>query len=246
MAFLKGIMAFFLSLRTAIWLTLAVLAVLFYGSFVMPRHEEFKALHTVPLFPWLAETPLSITWWLFAAIGLLGLLAINTIACSLDSLVRKRGARNFLLIIAPQVIHAGFLFILLAHVLSSYDSFRGMTQVQEGTRLPLPDGTGIAFERINAAVSPDGYITDFSADVALFDAQGRPAGRTTMAPNDPAFFGGVGIYIKTVQPGPVTASALIEVSRDAGAAWALAGGIMSVAGMIILLLLKIRHEDAHD
>jgi len=239
----KIILDIFLSLRTAIWLTAGVLAVLLYGSFVMPRHEEFQALHVVPLFTWMAETPLEVTWWLFAAIGLLCLLTINTLACSIDSLLRKRGARHFLLVISPQVIHAGFLFILLAHLFSSYDSFRGMTYVSEGTQLPLPGGAAIVFERITAEVVPGGYIADWSAEVATFDERGNQAGKVVIRPNEPAFFRGLGVYIKTVQPG-ASMTALIEVSRDAGAVYALVGGVMSLAGMITLLLLRIRHEDA--
>ena len=245
MKILKGLLDMLLSLRTTIWLTVMVLAVLLYGSFVMPSHEEFQALHTMPLFPWMQEMPLPITWWLYAAIGLLCLLTANTLACSIESLVRKRGARQFLLVIAPQVIHAGFLFILLAHVFSSYDSFRGIAQVAEGTQLPLPNGTSISFDRINTVISSGGYITEYSVEASLFDEQGRTAGRSQIQPNSPAFFRGFGIYVKTVQPGPVNA-ALIEVSRDAGAPWALAGGVLFLAGMTTLLLLKIRHEESAE
>ncbi len=245
MAILKGILGFFLSLRTTIWLTLLLLALLLYGSVIMPLNEEFQALHTVPLFPWLEESPPAITWWLFAAIAVLSLLTANTIFCSLESLIKKRGSRQFLLVVSPQVIHIGFLFILLAHLFSSYDSFRGMTYVGEGTRLSLPNNTSILFERINTGISPSGYLIDWSAEITRLDEQGKPAGRSVIGPNAPAFFKGFGIYIKTVQPGPLT-TALIEVSRDPGAVWALAGGVLFLAGMITLLIVKIRREDAAE
>ncbi|MDA8078952.1 MAG: hypothetical protein M0Z79_08445 [Nitrospiraceae bacterium] len=245
MTFLKGMLSFLLSLRTSIRLMLLLLALLFYGSFIMPLNEEFQALHTVPLFPWLAESPIAITWWLLAAIAVLSLLTANTLLCSLESLIKKRGSRQFFLVVSPQVIHLGFLFILLAHLFSSYDSFRGMTYVAEGTRLPLPNSTSILFERINAAISPSGYITDWSAEITRFDELGQPAGRSVISPNNPAFFKGFGIYIKTVRPGPFT-TALIEVGRDPGAVWALAGGILFLTGMITLLIVKIRREDAAE
>jgi hypothetical protein len=39
------------------------------------------------------------------------------------------------------------------------------------------------------------------------------------------------------------ATALIEVSREPGAPYALAGGLLFLTGMFSLLLLKIRREE---
>jgi cytochrome c biogenesis protein ResB len=66
--------------------------------------------------------------------------------------------------------------------------------------------------------------------------------KDTLRPNSPSFIEGMGLYIKTVrfEPFPV---ALIQVSRDPGAPWALAGGGLFLIGMISLLLLKIRREE---
>jgi hypothetical protein len=38
-------------------------------------------------------------------------------------------------------------------------------------------------------------------------------------------------------------AALIEVSREPGAIWALVGGLFFLAGMITLLILKIKKEE---
>jgi len=46
-----------------------------------------------------------------------------------------------------------------------------------------------------------------------------------------------------VAPFPV---AMIEVSREPGAPWALAGGILFIAGMVTLLFLKIRQEEPDE
>lgn len=60
---IKKILSFFVSLRTAIWLLIALICLLLYGSVIMPVHEEFLALHTVALFDWMREMPVSLTWW---------------------------------------------------------------------------------------------------------------------------------------------------------------------------------------
>jgi hypothetical protein len=241
MLILKKISDFFISLRTAIWLLIALICLLLYGSIVMPAHEEFLALHTVALFGWMQEMPVNVTWWLWACLAVLSLLTANTIVCSVESVMRKREARQWLLIISPQVMHVGFLFILLAHLLSAYGSVRGVTFAYQGTVLQLPDNLDVRFNAVNANMDASGYITDWSADIEYF-RDSRPLATDRILPNSPSFREGIGIYIKTVKalPFPV---AMIEVSREPGATWALAGGVLFMAGMVTLLALKINREE---
>jgi hypothetical protein len=241
MNILKKIYKFFLSLRLSICLLLVLLCVLFYGSLVMPRKDEFQTLNTTPLFQWLLENPFDMTWWLWAAIGILLLLALNTLLCSIYAVVMKRGSKHWLLIISPQVIHIGFLFILLSHLLSSLGSFRGTTFVYEGAALQLPNGLTVVFDRINADIDRSGYIESCSADIKYF-SQGRQITKDVIFPNNPSFQDGFGIYIKTVRPEPFPA-ALIEVSREPGAFWALVGSVLFLTGMITLLIFKIKREE---
>ncbi len=238
----KKIAGFFFSLRTAIWLLIALLLILLFGSIQMPLKEEFQSMSMVPLFQWMTGNSLAITWWLWAAVIVLSLLTANTLLCSIESVVKKRGARNWLLVISPQVIHIGFLFILLAHLFSSYGSFKGMTYVGEGTMVRLPNGLAVLFKDIRAEVGPAGYIEDWSAEVSYFRGNSEIAS-DVIRPNSPSFEEGFGIYVKTVRTEPFP-SALIEVSREPGAPWALAGGILFILGMSTLLILKIRMEES--
>lgn len=240
MKIIRPILDFLISLRTAIWLLSGLILLLFAGGFIMPTREEFQSLHTTPLIAWLGDNAPGVTWWLYGSLFVLSLLAANTLICSIESLIRKRSARSWLLTISPQMIHAGFLFVLLAHLLSSYDSFQGMATVREGEQLPLENGITVVVDRINATIDPRGYLSEFSADVRCVRSNQAAAGGT-IRPNDPLLYGGYGLYIKTVkfEPYPI---ALIQVSRDAGAPYALAGGIFFLIGMTTLLLLKIRRE----
>jgi hypothetical protein len=242
---LKKILEFLISLQTAVWLTLTMICLLLYGSFIMPAHDEFLALHTVALFDWMREMPVSITWWLWASIAVLFLLATNTLVCSVEAIVRKRGVRQWLLIMSPQIIHMGFLFILLAHLLSSYGSFKAVTYAYRDAVLQLPNSLEVKFNRVNADIDPSGYITNWAADIEYFK-DGRSVATDRILPNSPSFRGGIGIYIKTVKVSPFPV-ALIEVSKEPGAPWALAGSVMFIAGMVTLLVLKIaREEEQHS
>jgi hypothetical protein len=145
-----------------------------------------------------------------------------------------------LLLIAPQIIHAGFLFLLLAHLMSSYGSFQGTTFVFHGTMLQLPNGLVVVFDEIHIDRDQTGFISGWSANIRYF-REGRHVTSDVIQPNDPSFQDGLGLYIKTVQMRPFPA-ALIEVSREPGAIWALVGGVCFLGGMVILLIMKIRRE----
>ena len=55
----------------------------------------------------------------FAALAALVLLTINTLVCSIQAVKGRWTRSDFFLRIAPQVVHAGFLCILLAHLLGA-------------------------------------------------------------------------------------------------------------------------------
>lgn len=237
----KAVLNFFLSLKTTIVLLLALLLFMLYGSFIMPQREEFQLLNAVPLFRWVLDNPADITWWLWAAVAVLSLLTANTIICSIESTFKKRESRHLSLTISPQVIHIGFLFILLAHLLSSSGGFKGTAYVTRGTEIPLPNGMTAVFDAVNANADPNGYIQNWSADVTYY-IQGKEIAKDRIEPNSPSFQKGLGIYIKTVQFSPYPV-ALIEVSREPGAIWALIGGILFLLGTMMLIVLKVRRGD---
>lgn len=242
MDFLKTIYRFLVSLRTAILLLIALLCLLFYGAVAMPVQKEFQALHEIPLFHWMQEYPAAVTWWLWAAVAVLSLLTANTLLCSIESVFRKRDARQWLLIISPQIIHIGFLFVLLAHLLSSYGGFKGTAFAYRESVFQLPNGLEVRFDDVRADLAPEGYIRDWAADISYFSA-GAQIASDVIRPNAPSLREGLGIYIKEVRIAPFPV-ALIEVSREPGAVWALTGGIFFMLGMITLLMLKIRREDS--
>lgn len=244
MHILKKTINVLVSLRTAIWLMLAMLCLLFYGAVAMPLQEEFLALHEIPLFQWMIEHPARITWWLWAVLAALSFLTANTLLCSIESVFRKRESRQWLLIISPQVIHVGFLFILVAHLFSSYGGFKGTAFAYRDTIFQLPNGLEVKFDEVRADIAPEGYVKDWSADISYF-RDGNYVSSDVIKPNDPSLREGLGIYIKEVRTAPFPV-ALIEVSREPGALWALIGGILFTLGMSTLLVLKIRREDDRE
>lgn len=239
---LKKILNFFLSLRTAIWLMLALVLMLFFGAVIMPSREEFSTINSNPLFGWLKDNPLSATWWLWGSIILLSLLTANTLLCSVESLLKKRQHRKWLLIISPQIIHIGFLFILLAHLLSSAGSFKGTGVAYEGAAFLLPNDLTVKVNDINININPLGYISDWTVNIEYFSGSEKIK-EDSLRPNSPSFYKGLGIYLKDIKPYPIKA-VVLEVSKEPGALWALVGGMLFMFGTITLLILKMRKESS--
>ncbi len=217
------------SLTLGLWLLGGVMLFLAIGSFLQ---GEGSSINEVPLFLWLREVPLRESWWLRGALLLLALLALNTVLCSIDSLSAKWQRGSFLVRIAPQAMHLGFLFIMVAHLQSASGSFKQAEQVGEGAAITFPEGSQVVFTDFNATYSKMGMPTSLSATLA-YPAAGGTA-MATISPNHPFFYQGHGIYLKDVAP-PPTKAALVEVHKEPGAGMALAGGVLFTVANVILL-----------
>ena len=110
----------------------------------------------MPLFEWLTETPVAVSWWLWAAIGVLGLLVVNTGLCSIESIRGRYRNTRLLILIAPQIMHAGFLLIVLAHLLSASGGMKQIMPVHEGEVIAFADGTGDTGDEHNRCHRSDG------------------------------------------------------------------------------------------
>jgi len=237
---LKYILGFFLSLKTALWSLGLLTVLLFAGALIMPGRAEFELLHSVPFFEWIQKQPAGITWWLWGVICILIILAINTLFCSIESIIKKRNVTQWLLLISPQIIHIGFLFMLLAHLLSGAGSSQGLARAVEGTMLTFSDNTIMKVREINIDMDNRGYITDWRVDVEYLSG-GKPFKQDTIRPNSPSLLTGFNVNVKDLSPYPQEVI-LIQVNKEPGALWALVGGILFMVGTITLLILRIRME----
>ena len=225
-------------LLISIELCLALLAlvclVMAAGSFGLTG-EYAAAINAMPLLVWLHEVPVGVSWWLWLTLVFLALLVLNTLLCSSETLWSRRGRGGWLVLLAPQLIHAGFLLIVLAHLLSATGSSLQQMVVQEGSLATLPDGVQFGVAGISVTASPSGMPTGFSSELVT-DLQ-NPARRVVIAPNRPWFSGGYGVYIKQAEEYPLR-RALLEVHREPGAAMALAGALLFSVGNIVLLAVR--------
>jgi cytochrome c biogenesis protein ResB len=231
---------FFFSLKTAVW-TLCVLVILFFiGAYMMPAYRDiFAPMNENILLRWIqgiASRNLAYTWWFFAAFAALALLTINTLACSVQAVMSRWSRSDFFQRIAPQIVHLGFLMILLAHLLGAGWGYRLSGVMPEGAYAPLPEDRALNLREISVQTDENGYPSDWSAEVDLFENNVRVK-TGTLGPNKPLFYNGVGIYLKSLnyERGP---AALMMIARDPGAVWALIGSVLFILGSVALLALK--------
>jgi cytochrome c biogenesis protein ResB len=231
---------FFLSLKTSVWTLLVLICLFFIGSYMMPVHREaFSSMNEDILFAWVKTTAsdnLWYTWWFFGAFAALTLLMVNTVVCSVQA-IRDRWTRtDFLRRISPQIIHAGFLFILLAHLIGAGWGYKLSGMVGEGTLVRLPENRGLYLKAIHVDTDTRGYMTDWAAEATVYENE-QPVKSGTLGPNTPLFIAGTGIYLKSLsfERGP---AALLVVARDPGAIWALAGGLLFMIGSMMILVFK--------
>ena len=219
---LKSIYYRLISLNLGLWLMSGVMLALAVGSFCRGSSES-AGLNQMPLLLWLEQAPLSFSWWLWIAVALMVLLCLNAVLCSIESL-RKKGRS-----LAPQLMHAGFLLIALAHLLSAYGGTKEQFQLGEGGSIGFPDGERVRIERISAEAGAMGMMSAYSAQLRI--GNGEPSG---VRPNAPLFYKGYGIYLKEValDPEPV---ALLEIHREPGALTALLGALLFTLGNLMLL-----------
>lgn len=203
------------------------------------------AINAMPLLAWLSEVPVRISWWLWLTLVFLVLLVLNTILCSSETLWSRWGGSGWLVLLAPQLIHAGFLLIVLAHLISAVGSSVMRMEVREGVLASLPDGKQFGVAGISVNMSPSGMPTGFSSELVT-DLQ-NPARRVVISPNHPWFSGGYGVYIKQAEEYPLR-RALFELHREPGAGMALAGALLFTVGNVVLLVVrsKVRENSLID
>lgn len=228
-----------ISIEACLVLLALVCAAMAAGSFRLTG-EYAAAINSMPLFRWLAEVPVGASWWLWLTVALLALLVLNTVLCSAETLWSRWGRAGLMPLLAPQLIHAGFLLIVLAHLQSAVGGYVEPVEVFEGAVVRLPDGRPFGVAAIVVATSPMGFPSGFSSELVT-DLQ-NPAARVSISPNHPWFSGGYGVYLKQAAEFPAR-RALLEIHREPGAGMALAGAILFSAGNVLLLWLRSKARE---
>lgn len=228
---LKAVSRFFLSMRTAVTLFILMSALSMAGSSSLVRNLSFfSGIDDAPLFEWLSAS--GGAWWIYAMISALAVLAVSIIFCTADALISRMSLGGLALKLSPQAMHMGVLFIMLGHLLTASYGLRSDVLLKEGATHSLSSGRSVRLDRVTAVEDENGYFTDWEAKVTLAGVTGETG--KLLKPARPAYFAGTGLFLKSVTV-VEERTALIRISRDPGAPWALAGGILLVLGGVLFI-----------
>lgn len=230
---------FLISLELCLGLLALVCVSMGAGSFALSG-EYAAAINSMPLFRWLREVPVDVSWWLWVTLVLLVLLALNTVLCSTETLWSRRGRGGWIATLGPQLMHAGFLLIVCAHLLSATGSSLNTLEVGEMTLAALPDGSKFGVAAIGVVTTPQGMPIGFSSE--LVPDLNKFAERVVISPNHPWFAKGYGVYIKQAEAYPYK-RALLEIHHEPGAAMALAGSLLFTAGNVLLIVIRSKQRE---
>lgn len=238
---MKSVLNFLLSLKTLTVLFLVFIVVLAVGSLMLPANLAFfSGIDDTPLFKWLSDAGnLRATWWIYGMILMLVFLAISTILCTAEALIKKISWRNFTLKLTPQVIHSGVLFVMLGHLLTASMGFKADVLIKKGEQKALSENISVYLEDVNVQTDVNGYTTGWEVRLWLFK-DGNKIKEDVLMPVNPVYFGQFGLYSRSVEAGP-DVSALIRVCRDPGALFSLIGGLLLFAGGLGFISVRFRN-----
>ena len=188
-----------------------------------------------------------ISWWFFILLLLLLLLGINTVACSIDRLLKllpqyKRTARlEFAVTLTPTLVHLVFILVLCGHLLSSFGGSVETVSCSAGQTVTLPGGRSLHVLAVrhkthSRPASLEGKLKGMSADLR-FRAPGFD-GEFTVAILSPSYHAGYSFHLDSVDKYARTRELRLVIRRDAGIH-------LIIPGLIVIILLMAWYYAAH-
>ena len=225
MVAIKNIWKFFGSSILTVFILLAVVLDFEIGFFLFRSHPSvFSPLDRLMLFEWLRTYGLesiTVTWWFFVLLFLLFILTLNTVVCTVDSvvvLIKRRGkfstTHAFVLKFAPHVMHVAFVLLLLGHLTSYVAGFNLFNNIlRQGIVMRVPhsdlqlslEKLKVEFYKSEDAPIPDlaGKARDVIVDVLIIDPANdnfKHAIKKKISINRPAFYQGISFHLKDFYP----------------------------------------------
>lgn len=229
------------SIRLTLWLLGLLTVNLFVGSFYarfMPVFGELNA----QIFPaWLMARSDGHSWWLFTLFGLLFLLFVNTLSCTLERVAflwahRQHHRRTiFVLLLAPSLMHFCFLFIVGGHALTEFTGSKQRLPAVVGEQVTVADRRITLLDRHYSYWQEpllEGVMRQCTATLEL--KNGSSVERRQIAILEPVYWQGYTLHLGMAgKPGTNQLPPLeITIKKDPGLLLILLGN-----GVLCLLML---------
>ncbi len=203
---MRDVWQFFTSARLTVILTTLIAVDVLVGSLLISFFPEYLGgIDLEVFFYWLfgkGMDNLALSWWIFLLLFLMGLLALNTVACTLESFIaqfrmrqRTRASKRRRLL--SQAVHLGFVIGLVGHLISSASGFRAPdNRLFEGASLPLPQDPELSLRlnEMDVAFSDQGRMEKMDAYLSLMRGNEVIKDKVVRL-NEPLLYRGNAVYL---------------------------------------------------
>lgn len=231
------------SVQTTFWL-LALATLFFVIGTVYFRFEKqvLPQLNFQLVQDWIQQLGLAhpeLSWWFFVLLFILLLLGINTVACSIDRLlrllpqVRRMAKLEFAVSLTPTLVHLVFILVLGGHLLSSFTGSVEKVSCAAGQAVTLSGGRSlqvlaVRYDTHAGPASIAGNLKGMSADLRLH-APGFQ-GTFTVAILSPALRAGYAFFLDSIDKYARSRELRLIIRRDPGIR-------LIFPGLLVIILL---------
>ena len=215
---------FFVSIKTYLWVTGISIGIFLMGSLYIPKNLAiFSGINDMPLLNWLAEnnTALDKLYWIYALVGIILLLWIITLVCSLDAIIKRTTWRSAVRVLSPQVLHIAVLLVVLGHGISAVTGYKHDVPMNTSETIQAR-GFDMKISSMEFFKNPGENSTRWRAHLEIDD---KPH---VLEVGQPVFYKNVGFFAKSAQKKKQTA--IIGLVYDPGVLWEIIGAVVFVIG----------------
>jgi cytochrome c biogenesis protein len=228
--FLSSLINFFSSLRLTIFLLILLAALSVIGTLI-PQHateQEYLRLYsteTYYLFKGLGLFNMYHSWWF---IGVLILLAINLIACSLKRLPgvwhQVRKTKSGYARLGTYLTHLGVLLILAGGLIGAVWGFEGYVEIREGETVTValsptlhekrnPGGIAVRCDSFRVDFYPNGSPKEYVSTLTFQEGERTVLDHVPLRVNHPLFYSGLTFYQSSYG---ISMRSILEVRKKGG------------------------------
>jgi hypothetical protein len=227
---------FFLSIKTYLWLTGISIGAFLMGSIYIPGNlAVFSEINDIPLFTWMSENhdDVSKYLWIYLLIGLMLLLWISTLICSIEAIIKRTTWRTFIRVLSPQVLHIAILFVLLGYFVSASAGYKQDVPMKMGETQEVK-GFELQIDNMEFFKNPGEDSTRWRVYLKI------NSDMNILEVGKPSFSKGVGFFVKSADQ--KRSKAIIGLIYDPGVFWELIGAVVFIIGAFGLFYVRFNEQ----
>ena len=224
---------FFISIKTYLWVTGLSIGVFLAGSLYIPGNlAVFSGINDSPLLKWLSlnNDHLIKLYWIYILAGLMLLLSIITLICSLDAIIKRTTWKGLIKVLSPQVLHIAIILVLLGHGVSTLSGYKQDVPMKMNETIEMK-GFDLKVNNMEFFKNPGENSTRWRVYLEINnDLRVIELGK-------PAFYNGVGFFAKSAQQKKM--KAIIGLIYDPGVLWEIIGAVAFIIGAFGVFYVKL-------